>query len=272
MVERDGDMKKRLSEFKYRKLMLAVADAFIIAISALIASNVFDLLDDGIRTGMLWANIAVTVMTCLASLALLGAYSRLWRYFNKKDYISCICGVIFGITASCLFAYIFHDGVFVRYSMLQCLIAVCGICTFRFIFKCTFIDLVEAGRNEAKYKRTMIIGGGQACKMLLSEIRNAQNSPYTEDKSTAVFDPLCIIDDDRSKIGKAVYDVQIVGTTAEISKFISEFKIEQIIFCIPSCLEDERYVSLIFVLLLTCRSRLYLSSEICCSMKPTQLY
>lgn len=36
------------------------------------------------------------------------------------------------------------------------------------------------------------------------------------------------------------YDTQIVGTTAEIEKFIREFEIEQIVFCIPSCLEDER--------------------------------
>ena len=76
--------------------------------------------------------------------------------------------------------------------------------------------------------------------MLLSEIRNAQNSPYSEDKSTAIFEPLCIIDDDRSLIGQSISDVQVVGSTAEIGKYVQEFKIEQIVFCIPSCFEDER--------------------------------
>ena len=76
--------------------------------------------------------------------------------------------------------------------------------------------------------------------MLLSEIRNAQNSPYKEDKSTAVFDPVCLIDDDSTKLGKSIYDVQVVGSTKDIAKFVEELNIEQIVFCIPSCLEDER--------------------------------
>ena len=99
---------------------------------------------------------------------------------------------------------------------------------------------MEVGRNEAKYKRTMLIGAGQACRLLLTEIRNAQESPYAEDKSTAIFDPVCIIDDDRARIGHNIDNVQIVGTTAEIQKFAEEMKIEQIVFCIPSCLDDER--------------------------------
>ena len=221
-------------------MMLAVADAFIIIVSALIASSVFDLLKDGIRVWMLWASIAVSVMTCLASMALVGAYNRLWRYFNKKDYISCVFGMSIGIGSACLLTFILHGSVPMRYAALLWLISVCGVCAFRFLFKCTFIDLMASGRNEAKYKRTMMIGGGQACKLLIGEIRNAQNSPYEEDKKTAVFDPVCIIDDDRSKIGSSIDNVQIVGTTDDISRFAEELGIEQIVFCIPSCFEDDR--------------------------------
>lgn len=234
------NMKNRLQQFKFRKMMLAVADAFIIVVSALIASSVFDLLNDGIRIWMLWASIAVSVMTCLASMALVGAYSRLWRYFNKKDYLSCVIGMTVGVGEACVLTFILHGSVPMRYAALHWLISVCGVCIFRFLFKCTFIDLMASGRNEAKYKRTMMIGGGQACKLLIGEIRNAQNSPYEEDKKTAVFDPVCIIDDDRSKIGTSIDNVQIVGTTDDISRFVEELGIEQIVFCIPSCFEDDR--------------------------------
>lgn len=140
--------------------------AFIIVVSALIASSVFDLLNDGIRIWMLWASIAVSVMTCLASMALVGAYSRLWRYFNKKDYLSCVIGMTVGIGEACVLTFILHGSVPMRYAALHWLISVCGVCTFRFLFKRTFIDLMASGRNEAKYKRTMMIGGGQACKLL----------------------------------------------------------------------------------------------------------
>lgn len=148
--------------------------------------------------------------------------------------------MLIGITVSCIFTYILKGYLPFRYVLLHTTVSIIGICLFRYIFKATFLDLTEAGRKESAYQRTMIIGGGQATKMLLKEIRNAQNSPYSEDKSTAVFDPVCIIDDDRAKIGTVIYDTQIVGTTAEIQKFIDEFRIQQIVFCIPSCLEDER--------------------------------
>ncbi|HBB71452.1 MAG TPA: polysaccharide biosynthesis protein [Ruminococcus sp.] len=239
-MEKKQSLKYIFKKFKYRKAALAIADAFIIAIAALISNYTLTLFNNGISTKMLLSCIAISVITCLATLALCGAYNKLWRYFNRKDYLSCIYGILIGITAAALFTYILHGSTSFSFALLHASISMLGISMFRFIFKTTFIDLTNAGRNEAKYKRTMMIGGGQTCKMLLSEIRNAQNSPYTDDKSTAVFDPVCIIDDDRSKIGTMIYDTQIVGTTAEIEKFIHEFEIEQIVFCIPSCLEDER--------------------------------
>ena len=51
---------------------------------------------------------------------------------------------------------------------------------------------------------------------------------------------MCILDDDPRKIGTEIGGVPVVGTTAEAEKFVAEQQIEQIIFAIPSCLEDER--------------------------------
>ena len=78
------------------------------------------------------------------------------------------------------------------------------------------------------------------CSMILTEIENAKNSPYTDDKVSSFFDPVCIIDDDRSKIGTKVNGVEVVGDTNEIKKFAEQKRVEQIIFAIPSCVEDER--------------------------------
>lgn len=69
--------------------------------------------------------------------------------------------------------------------------------------------------------------------MLLKEISSTQNTSHA-------YRPVCIIDDDVSKIGAEIDDVTIVGTTSEIHKFIEQKQVEQIIFAIPSCSEDER--------------------------------
>lgn len=233
-------MKCNLQKFQYRKMMLALADAVIIAVSAVISNYALLLLHDGISAKGLLVSMAMSVITCLASLALCGAYSKLWRYFNKKDYLCCLYGILIGLATVCIFTYIMKGSIPLRYLLLHAVFAVVGICSFRFLFKTTFIDQTRDGAELSQNKRTMIIGGGQSCRTLLCEIRNAQNSPYSEDKLAAAFDPVCILDDDRNKIGQVVENVQIVGTTYEIGKFVQEFAIEQIVFCIPSCLDDER--------------------------------
>lgn len=233
-------MKNSLQRFKVRKIMLAIADSFIVAVSALVSGYILELMGVGVDDELLLISIAMSVVTCVAGLLICGAYSKLWRYFNKKDYLSCIYGVVLGITVASVFVYVLRASFYIRYILLHTVIIIIGICLFRFIFKTTFIELTNVGRQDEKYKRTMIIGAGQASQMLISEIRNAQNSPYSEDKQSAVFEPVCIIDDDRTKIGSTVHDVQVVGTTDEIEKFVKEFNVNQIVFCIPSCLDDER--------------------------------
>lgn len=86
----------------------------------------------------------------------------------------------------------------------------------------------------------MIIGGGQACKMLVSEIFNAQKSPFTEDKYPAQFNPVCIIDNDPDKLGTNVFGVEIVGNTDDMQRLAEEYRIEQLILAIPSLTEKER--------------------------------
>lgn len=239
-IEGEIYMKNVFTKFQYRKAALAVVDAFIVVISGVLSNYGLIALHDGLTPKQMFSSICVSVMTCFGGLLLCGAYNKLWRYFNLKDYLSCVCGTLIGIAVSCVITFIFSGEVQFSYACLHTIHIIVGICLFRFLFKRTFIDLTDVGRSEAKHKRTMVIGGGQACKTLLKEIINAKNSPYTEDKSITVFEPVCIIDDDHSKIGTKIYDTQIVGTTAEIEKYIHQFKVEQIVFCIPSCMEDER--------------------------------
>ncbi len=230
-------MKKILKKFRYRKIILAAADAFIIAVSALISNFLLAAVDFNISNRHLMVSIVMSVVCCGFCLLAFDAYNKLWRYFNIRDYLSCVGGVLLGMAVSSLFFEIMTGNIDVVYTAIHFMIATLGICAFRFLFKRTFIDLTNAGHQESQCKRTMIIGGGQACKMLLKEIHNAQNSP--NENHSAMFTPVCILDDDPKKIGTEIGGVTVVGTTAEVLKYVTEQQIEQIIFAIPSCLEDE---------------------------------
>ncbi len=186
------------------------------------------------------ASIVMSGITCFLALFVCGAYSKLWRHFKANDYLSCVLGVLLGIAASSISYHLLEDEVPIKYAALHSLISIVGICLFRMLFKSTFIELTSVGEKNSQYKRTMIIGGGQTCKLLIKEIHNAQKSDNPEEQTTAQYNPVCIIDDDASKISTEIDGVMIVGKTYEIAKFVEEYKIEQIIFAIPSCEEEDR--------------------------------
>ncbi|WP_303765273.1 nucleoside-diphosphate sugar epimerase/dehydratase [Ruminococcus flavefaciens] len=231
-------MKYFFSSFKCRKIVLAVADVFIICVAALIANFILSFWGKEIDESRLIVSGAVSSICCIGGLFISGAYSRMWRYFNRKDYLTCIYGSIVGIVVAASIVYIIDNTFYPLYSAFHLVLLTLGICLFRYLFKSAFITLTKP--KTMKGKRTMVIGGGQACRTILKEIHNAQHSPYAGDKQVTVFDPVCIIDDNRDKVGTDIDGVEIVGTTAEIHRFVRERKIEQILFAIPSCLDDER--------------------------------
>lgn len=96
------------------------------------------------------------------------------------------------------------------------------------------------GRNSNYAKRTMIIGAGSAGQVLLTEIQNAQQSPYDGDKYAAHFNPVCIIDNDPQKLNTEIMGVRVVGTSSDIPQIAKRYKIEQIILAIPSLSEENR--------------------------------
>jgi len=233
-------MKKMIQKFSVRKVILALADAFIITVAMFMTFFIFDMIQGEYSYKRMFSALFVSLICCIFSLFLMGAYSKLWRYFKRKDYLSCVYGTVLGFAVSGILMQVLKGNVNIMFLVVLTVISTFGICLFRFMFRDAFITLTETGRNEANIKRTMIIGGGQMCSMILTEIENAKNSPYTDDKVSSFFDPVCIIDDDRSKIGTKVNGVEVVGDTNEIKKFAEQKKVEQIIFAIPSCVEDER--------------------------------
>lgn len=76
--------------------------------------------------------------------------------------------------------------------------------------------------------------------MLMSEIVNAKGSPYSADKVAALFDPVCLIDNDSEKLGTEIEGIKVVGGTDDIQRIAEELEIEQIILAIPSLNENDR--------------------------------
>ena len=236
-------LKELFTNFRLRKRLLAIADAFIIIVAGFFVNFPLPLFADRIGRPELFSYGVLTVFSCFACLLLFGAYNKLWRYFDKKDYLSCIKGVFLGFVVSCFIHYAMTGQLFLEFTVATCLCSVVGVCLFRFMFKDAFVTLVETGHKEASLKRTMIIGAGNATSIILNEIERIRNAHKGENLETGMvtnINPVCLIDDDRYKIGKPFCGVLVAGGTSDIPKIAKLERIEQILFAIPSCPPADR--------------------------------
>ncbi|MCQ2089646.1 MAG: polysaccharide biosynthesis protein [Fibrobacter sp.] len=236
-------IKALFKSFRYRKRVLAVVDAFIVAVSGLVANFPLPLFAERIGRPDLFMIFVVSVFCCFSCLMLAGAYNKLWRYISRRDYLTCVLGVVLGMGVGSVLILVISGDFFWEFYLLHTIIAACGVVLFRYMFKDAFITLVETGHLQAEVKRTMIIGAGNAAMILLQEIRHSKHDKSDRGASSAIY-PVCLIDDDRTKMGKFYYNVVVAGGTSEIPAIAKAENVQQIIFAIPSCPPADRQVIL----------------------------
>lgn len=228
-----------MRKVNYRKLVLAIADVFIIITSGIISNFLLSLISSDIVFAgkeLLYA-VVIDLIMCVFMMFFFGAYSRLWRNFNIKDYVSCIISMGIGFALAEVVMLIFEIRQNIIFLITYFLVATVGVCLFRFIFRKTFLDLTKAGREEGIFERTLIVGAGRAGQMILQEILNSRNDLNNPSHNIL---PVCFADDDVSKLHTKINGVEVLGTCPEIPRICADYQISNIIVAIPSCEEDEK--------------------------------
>lgn len=225
-----------------RKIVLMFADAFIVLLSGVITSFLLSFF-------LFWTNpmmgysrqsliiyMFINVLMCFFSLFVFGAYNKLWRYFDIKDYASCLFGMLVGNGLTVLLANTFNAQPQWQYIIMSFLIGTAGIILFRFIFRKAFLTISVDGKKYQK-QRTMIIGAGKACQVILKEIKDSVTDPKNPAHK---YEPVCIVDDDPDKQGISVMGIPVRGTTNEIEKWCRKEAVDLIILAIPSIDEKDK--------------------------------
>jgi FlaA1/EpsC-like NDP-sugar epimerase len=95
---------------------------------------------------------------------------------------------------------------------------------FRLIYRVNKI-LERKNPTNCPKKRLLIVGAGESAVSVMREISKSRDNEYK---------PICMVDDDKAKIGRRVSRVKVVGTTNEIPKMCEKYDIELILFAISS--------------------------------------
>lgn len=238
-----------MMKLNYRKVILLVADVFIITISGIVLNYILSILSTvsvDSSGGMFYYSpltpkgllvfTIIIVITCELMMLIFGAYSRMWRYFNIKDYLMCAAAMTLGFALAYEILVLMRANPRKIFFALFYIAATTGVLLFRLLFKSMFLQLTDIGRSERR-ERTLIVGAGNAGRMILTEIHNAETD--SKNPSFEIL-PVCMVDDDPTKLHKKFMGVEVVGVCAEIPKICIDQDIENIIVALPSCEEEEK--------------------------------
>lgn len=84
--------------------------------------------------------------------------------------------------------------------------------------------------TKNKKKRVIVIGAGSAGMMIVRQLRQSSESE---------LNPVGFIDDDTKKHQLEIMGVPVLGSTEEITKYVKEFEVDNIVIAIPSLSKKE---------------------------------
>lgn len=158
-------------------------------------------------------------------------YNSLWRFASFSELnrviVASVITTIFNIVGMTAFIQRMPLSYYIIGSVLQFGLTL----TIRFSYR--YMNL-ERGRREKEANplhNAMIIGAGAAGQTLIKELKSSG-----EVKSKAC----CVIDDNPNKWGRVMEGVPIVGGREDILINVKKYKIDQILFAIPTASAQAR--------------------------------
>ena len=232
--------KKKLFHLEHWKIV-----AFLLALYDVIAVNAafmgalllrfdfhFSKIDASFIEG--WRQIAPSyTVVCILVFWWFRLYRSIWEFAGFEELLRILSASVITEVAQILISFIFIERMPISYYMAGGILQFILIAAVRFSHRLLIMLQEMNSRNlrDSQTTRIMLIGGGSAGQLILRDIRRQQ-----EPRERVV----CIIDDDRNKLGRYMEGVPIVGGRDDILWAAEKYKVDKIYFAIPSASAQAR--------------------------------
>lgn len=169
--------------------------------------------------------IAITLIyiLCLSAFKL---YKSLWIYASIDEFLMAIGGCLYGSILSLIYGITIGPRLPYSVSFLASMFTIFLIVGFRISFRVYRRLLININSSDKSgFQNVMIIGAGYSGSMVIKEMHI-----HKELK----FNPLVVIDEDKSKIGHSISGIKILGNRNQIIKLTELYGIDVILIAIPS--------------------------------------
>lgn len=219
-----------LNKSRVRMLLLCVADIFCIMLNSILALAIrFDFHYTWIPLeylGDVVKYMPINIITTIIIFIFLFLYRSVWSFASINELARIIGACVLSTAFQALGMQFLLLSVPRSYYVLYLFLLIATTTASRFSYR-----LYKTARREfrklvdEKQTNTMIVGAGEAGSMILHEIKSTKTLNQTV---------RCIIDDNKSKHGKYLHGVLIVGGRDSILENAEKYHIDEIIIAIPS--------------------------------------
>ena len=225
-----GEVPRRIVRRVRRDAPLVVLDLAVV-FSAYLSTLVVRL--EGDVSAWYWRNFWIYLPLIagihLAVNHLFGLYGQMWRYASVLEARRVVlAGVTAGgfVVAAVTLSTSELRPIPLSVAILGSVLSLIGFGAVRFQSR-----LFAFRRREfvGDRVRVLVIGAGDAGAMILKDI--------LENPSVGLH-AVGVVDDDRRKIGRSLYEVRVVGTRADIPMLVERLDVDQVLLAIPSAASD----------------------------------
>jgi len=168
-----------------------------------------------------WCVITVIVFACFR------LYSSIWAFVSTSEVFSIIGAyAVLAVIGVALFHF---DGILMPRSSMAVGYVFSFVCTVGIRFSYRLLRTAQRKLSHVTHssglRNVMLIGAGDAGRALALEF---SNSDFVRDHLA------CVIDDNSAKLHKHLCGAPIVGNRHDIPEAVKQYKIDKIIFAIPS--------------------------------------
>jgi FlaA1/EpsC-like NDP-sugar epimerase len=183
---------------------------------------------------LLWRTILIVVAIKLAVFVAFGFYNRWWRYVSTRDMWGAARGVVVGCLVADITVYLVAPVSGLRLprliAVMDLLLTLAFIAASRMIARSVF-ERPQAGSLIARGKEVIVVGAGDAGKLMLREMLRTPSLGYT---------PTGLVDDDPKKQNMRLEGIRVLGTTADLPHILRDNRPDEVLIALPSASGETR--------------------------------
>ena len=220
-------IKNIITQKRIRIAMFIVLDILAITMCSFLAIGLrFDFHDiPNIYIDNIYNFLIIDSIIIVAIFSIFKIYKSMWSYASITELINIILACSSYELIEFIYKQIININMPRSYYLIKLILLYVFISSIRYSYRIAR-TMRDYYREKNGLTNTMIIGAGEAGRMLITEIYN--------NKTNFKNKVCCIIDDDKNKIGSYIKNIPVVGSRKEIKENVDKYNIEEIIIAMPS--------------------------------------